>query len=55
MGLFNTILKVFVGDKTKKDLKSILPIVNEIKEIGSGLEKLSNDELRHRTIFLKRN
>ncbi len=53
MGLFNTILKVFVGDKTKKDLKSILPIVNEIKAIGSGLEKLSNDELRHRTIYFK--
>ena len=34
MGLFNTILKAFVGDKTKKDLKLILPIVDEIKKIG---------------------
>ena len=53
MGLFNTILKVFVGDKTKKDLKSILPIVSEIKAIGSDLEKLSNDELRRRTNYFK--
>ena len=53
MGLFNTILKVFVGDKTKKDLKSILPIVNQIKAIGSDLEKLSNDELRGRTNYFK--
>ena len=33
MGLFNSILKTFVGDKAKKDLKLILPIVDEIKKI----------------------
>ena len=34
MGLFSSILKAFVGDKAKKDLKLILPIVDEIKKIG---------------------
>ena len=34
MGLFNTILKTFVGDKAKKDLRLILPTVDEIKKIG---------------------
>ena len=54
MGLFNTILKTFVGDKAKKDLKLILPIVDEIKKIGVDLEKLTNDELREKTNYLKK-
>ena len=53
MGLFNSILKVFVGDKTKKDLKLILPLVDEIKKICIDLEKLTNDELRQRTSHFK--
>ena len=53
MGLFNSILKTFVGDKAKKDLKLILPIVDEIKKIGVDLEKLTNDELRQKTNYFK--
>ena len=53
MGLLNSILKTFVGDKAKKDLKLILPIVDEIKKFGVGLEKLSNDELRQRTCYFR--
>ena len=30
MSLLNSVLKVFVGDKTKKDLAKILPIVEQI-------------------------
>ena len=53
MGLFNTILKTFVGDKAKKDLRLILPTVDKIKEIGVDLEKLTNDELREKTSHFK--
>ena len=53
MGLFNSILKAFVGDKAKKDLKLILPLVDEIKKIGIGFEKLTSDELRQRTNHFK--
>ena len=53
MGLFNSILKTFVGDKAKKDLKLILPIVDEIKKISVDLEKLTNDELRQKTNYFK--
>ena len=53
MGLLNSILKAFVGDKAKKDLKLILPLVDEIKKIGIGLEKLTSDELRQRTNHFK--
>ena len=53
MGLFNSILKAFVGDKAKKDLRLILPIVDEIKKIGNDFEKLTNDELRQLTTHFK--
>ena len=31
MSILNNILKTFIGDKTKKDLKNITPLVTEIK------------------------
>ena len=38
-----------LGDKAKKDVKSILPIVKEIKSLEKEISKLSNDELRNQT------
>ena len=49
MSFFNSILKFFIGDKTKKDIKSILPIVEEVKSFESEISKLNNDELREQT------
>ena len=46
MSFFNSILKFFIGDKTKKDIKSILPVVEEVKSFESEISKLNNDELR---------
>ena len=31
MSFLDSILKFFIGDKTKKDIKSIIPVVEEIK------------------------
>ena len=53
MSFFNSILKFFIGDKTKKDIKSILPIVEEIKSFESNISKLNNDELREQTLNFK--
>ena len=53
MSILNSVLKVFVGDKSKQDVKSILPIVNKIKEFESPTAKLSNDQLREKTISFK--
>ncbi len=53
MSFFNSILKFFIGDKTKKDIKSILPIVEEIKSFESEISKLNNDELREQTLNFK--
>ena len=53
MSFINSIIKVFVGDKSQKDVKALQGNVNKIKSIGSALESLSNDELRAKTIQFK--
>ena len=53
MGLLDKVLKVFVGDKSKQDVASIMPIVEQIKSHESEIEKLSHDGLREKTISFK--
>ena len=53
MSILNSVLKVFIGDKSKQDVKSILPIINKIKEFELSTSKLSNDQLREKTISFK--
>ena len=53
MSLLNSILKVFVGDKSKQDVKAIMPIVDKIKTFEKALEALSHDELRAKTETFK--
>ena len=53
MSILNSVLKVFVGDKSKQDVKAILPIVNKIKQFESYVAELSNDELRAKTTAFK--
>ena len=53
MSILNSVLKIFIGDKTKKDLKKITPIVKEINNYQEKLNKISNDKLRNKTIEFK--
>ncbi len=53
MNFITNLLKVFVGDKSKKDVKDIQPFVDKIKAIEPSLSQLSNDELRAKTIAFK--
>ncbi|OBQ55491.1 preprotein translocase subunit SecA [Tamlana sp. s12] len=53
MNLLNSVLKVFVGDKSKQDVKAITPIVSKIKTFESALEALSHDQLRAKTAEFK--
>ena len=46
MGFLDNVLKVFVGDKSKKDISEIQPFVDEVKKHEAAIEKLSLDELR---------
>jgi preprotein translocase subunit SecA len=53
MGILDSVLKVFVGDKTQKDLKLINPIVKQIKSFESALEQLDIEQLRQKTVEFK--
>ena len=53
MSFLNSILKVFVGDKAKKDVKELQPLVDKIKSFGTILEGIGNDELRSKTADFK--
>ena len=53
MSVLNSILKLFVGDKQQKDLKSLQPIVEKVKSFENSLNDLSNDDLRAKTIEFK--
>ena len=49
MGLLNSIIKTFIGDKTKKDLKQISPLVDKINQYQKDFESLDHDKLRKKT------
>ena len=54
MSLINSVLKVFVGDKKKKDLKLLQPIVDKVNTYENELSNLSIDELRNKTAEFKK-
>src|SRR5690606_40980986 len=49
MSLLNSELKAFVGDKAKKDVKDLRPLVDKIHTFEDALSALSHDELRDKT------
>ena len=52
--MLGKILKLFVGDKSKKDLKLINPIIEKIHSFEKEMNGLSNDELRGQTLVFKK-
>jgi len=53
MKILDNVLKLFVGDKSKKDISDIQPIVEQIKKQEAVIEKLTIDELRGKTAEFK--
>ena len=49
MSFLNSVLKIFVGDKSKQDVKKITPTVKLITSLDENVSILSNDELRNKT------
>jgi preprotein translocase subunit SecA len=49
----SNILRKFFGSKSQRDIKALLPTLGRIKEAYSEIEKLSNDELRSKTLEIK--
>ena len=53
MSFLNSVLKVFVGDKSKQDVKALSPIIKKVNAFEKELENLSNDKLRAKTAEFK--
>jgi len=53
MSIINSVLKVFVGDKKKKDLKNLQPIVTNVIAFEKEIAGLTDDELRDKTNYFK--
>ncbi len=53
MGILDKVLKLFVGDKSKKDIGDIQPIVEQIKKQEAEIAGLTIDELRAKTVEFK--
>lgn len=53
MSVLDSVLKIFIGDKSQKDVKAIMPIVDKIKALESEFEQLSLNELRGKTASFK--
>ena len=54
MSIIDSILNVLLGDKGKKDVKEVTPIVNSILKIEEDLKNISNDDLRSITNSFKK-
>ena len=54
MSIVNSLLKVFLGDKSGKDLKKLTPLVNDINNHFIKLSSITNDQLRDKTIGFKK-
>ncbi|MCK5816234.1 MAG: preprotein translocase subunit SecA, partial [Flavobacteriaceae bacterium] len=53
MDILNSVLKIFVGDKSKKDLKELTPVIGKVTAFDSAMKSLSHDELRQKTLDFK--
>ncbi len=53
MSVLDSVIKIFIGDKSRKDVKAIMPFVDRIKSFETEFEQLSLDELRGKTSTFK--
>ncbi len=54
MSVINNVLSKVFGNKSERDNREIMPVVNLIKEKYEKIQSLTNDELRQRTEVLKK-
>lgn len=54
MAFLTDVLKKFFGTKSERDLKEIQPFVDKTLQLYSTIDKLSDDELRDRSLKLKK-
>ncbi len=49
MSILNSVIKAFVGDKAKKDVKELQPLLKDIKSFEAAIETLDHNALRKKT------
>ncbi len=49
MGILDKVMKIVFGDKSAKDVKAIMPLIDKVKKAEADIAKLTNDELRDKT------
>ncbi|NNC82938.1 MAG: preprotein translocase subunit SecA [Flavobacteriales bacterium] len=54
LGTLTKSLKKVFGDKSTRDMKAIMPLVDETNKVFDTLSSISNEELRERSIRLKK-
>ncbi len=54
MKIIDSVLKIFVGDKKKQDLKELQPIIASVHRFDDDVSEYTNDELRGKTLEFKR-
>ncbi|WKK67194.1 preprotein translocase subunit SecA [Lutimonas zeaxanthinifaciens] len=53
MSFLNSVLKAFVGDKRKKDLKQLQPLVEKVRSFDKEMSSLTIEDLRNKTTRFK--
>jgi len=53
MGILDSVIKLFVGDKQQKDLKGLQPVVDNVRKFEAEIAQLNHDELRAKTLEFK--
>ena len=53
LGILGKSLQKLFGTKYERDIRTYLPLVEEINRIGESLSSVTNDELRHKTMEFK--
>ena len=53
MAIVTDIIQKFFGNKSERDIRAIMPVVDKIKEEYEKVVKLTNDQLRAKTVEIK--
>jgi len=53
MAIVTDIIQKFLGNKSERDIRAIMPVVDKIKEEYEKVVKLTNDQLRAKTVEIK--
>ncbi len=54
MNILTKVLSIFFGNKSDRDIREVMPLVEKIREEYTRVQSLSNDQMRAKTLELKK-